>query len=96
MLAFDDLLEVAHSVCDLHVRSGNSGEDLSHVERLREEALHLARPRDGELVLFGELVDAEDGDDVLQVLVALQDALDPLRHIVVILPDHARSQNART
>ena len=34
-----------------------------------------------------ELVDAEDGDDVLQVLVALQDLLDPLRDRVVLLAD---------
>ena len=44
-------------------------------ERLREEALDLAGARDGELVVLGELVHAEDGDDVLEVLVALQDAL---------------------
>ena len=42
------------------------------------------------LVLVGELVDAEDGDDVLQVLVALQDALDALGHVVVLLADDAR------
>src|SRR5204862_240044 len=41
-----------------------------------EEALDLARPRHGELVLIGELVAAEYRDDVLERLVALQHLLD--------------------
>src|ERR1700751_5051805 len=45
-----------------------AGELLGDEQRLREEALGLARPRDRLLVLVGELVDAEDGDDVLQLL----------------------------
>ena len=43
--------------------------------RLRQEPLDLARALDGQLVLVGELVHAEDRDDVLQVLVALEDLL---------------------
>ena len=46
---------------------------LGHVERLREEPLDLAGAGDGQLVLVGQFVDAENGDDVLQILVALQD-----------------------
>ena len=37
------------------------------------------------LVLVGQLVDAEDGDDVLQLLVALEDLLDLRGHAVVLL-----------
>jgi hypothetical protein len=44
-------------------------------ERLGEEPLDLARARDGQLVVFGQLVHAEDRDEVLQILVALEDAL---------------------
>ena len=50
------------------------GEDLGHEHGLGEEALDAARARHGQLVLFGQLLDAQDGDDVLQVLVALQHA----------------------
>eukprot|EP00962_Isochrysis_galbana_P031658 scaffold10307_cov120-Isochrysis_galbana.AAC.5 len=45
--------------------------DLGHVEGLREEALDLAGACDGHLVVLGELVHAEDGDDILQRLVVL-------------------------
>jgi len=37
-------------------------------KRLRQEALHLAGALHGQAVLVGELLDAEDGDDVLEVL----------------------------
>jgi hypothetical protein len=45
------------------------GELLGHEERLRQEALDLAGARHDQLVLFGQFVHAEDGDDVLQRLV---------------------------
>jgi len=43
-----------------------------------------------DLVVVGELVDAEDGDDVLEVLVPLQHALDLVGDVVVLLPDDQR------
>ena len=75
VLAVEDLGEAADRVLELHVLARRAGELLGHEERLREEALDLARARDDELVLVRELVDAEDGDDVLQVGVALQHLL---------------------
>jgi hypothetical protein len=53
-------------------RTRRAGEHLGHVEGLREEALDLARARHGQLVLLAQLVHAQDGDDVLQVLVVLR------------------------
>src|SRR5512138_3850070 len=70
VLAVHDLLEAADRVLQLDVLALVAGELLGDVERLGEEALHLAGARDGELVVLGELVHAEDGDDVLEVLVA--------------------------
>ena len=66
---------------------GVPGELLGDEVRLREEPLDLARPRDDELVLVGELVHPEDRDDVLQVLVALEDLLDARRDAVVVVGD---------
>ena len=63
-------------VREAYVLAGAAGERLGHEERLREEALDLAGALHGELVLVGELVDAEDRDDVLELLVALEDLLD--------------------
>jgi hypothetical protein len=62
---------------------------------LRQEALDATGPAHEDLVLLGELVDAEDGDDVLEVLVALQDLLDAGGHGVVLLADVARVEDPR-
>src|ERR671916_777729 len=83
----DDLLERADRVLQLDELALEAGELLGDEERLREEALDSARPPDDDLVLLGELVDAENGDNVLELLVALQDVLDLLGDLVVLVAD---------
>src|SRR3954452_6445230 len=95
VLAVDDLLEGAHRVVDRDVRARRAGERLGDVERLRQEALDLARALHRHLVLVGELVDAEDRDDVLELLVALQDLLDARGDLVVLLADDVRLEDRR-
>src|SRR5687768_17797197 len=75
VLAVDDFLEALDRVGNLHVLAFDAGELLRHEERLRQEPLQLPGARHRELVLFRELVDAENRDDVLQVLIPLQDLL---------------------
>ena len=58
-----------------HLPAFAAGEHLRRAERLAEEALDLARAVHRELVVGRQLVHAEDGDDVLQVLEPLQHAL---------------------
>src|SRR5881227_3817496 len=65
VLAVNDLLEAAYGVGDLDELALKARELLGDEEGLREEALNLARARDYKLVLLGQLVEAEDGDDVL-------------------------------
>src|SRR2546423_4819705 len=93
--AVEDLGEAADRVLELHVLAGRAGELLGDEVRLREEPLDLARASDDELVLVGELVDAEDGDDVLQVAVALQHLLHARRRPVMLLGDDPRLERAR-
>src|SRR4051812_42737199 len=95
VLAVDDLAERAHGVVDRDVRARRAGERLGDVKRLRQEALDLARALHRHLVLVGELVDAEDRDDVLELLVALQDLLDARRDLVVLLADDVRLEDRR-
>src|SRR5204863_1712803 len=73
VLAIDDLAEAAHRLLAGNVLAGGVGEHLGDEHRLREEPLDLAGARNDQLVLVGQLVDAQDGDDVLQLLVALED-----------------------
>src|SRR3954453_9648177 len=87
VLAVRDLVERLDGVGDRHRRTLDARELLGHVGVLRQEALDAASPGHDDLVLFGELVDTEDRDDVLERLVALQDLLDPDRAVVVLLPD---------
>ena len=74
---------------------GGSGEHLGDVEGLGQEALDLARPGHDELVLFRELLHAEDRDDVLQRLVGLQNPLHLAGDSVMLLAHHARLEDAR-
>src|SRR5919204_3860275 len=94
-LTVQNAAEALHRLGDRDVHPGKARKHLGHDHGLRQEALDLARARHGELVLVAQLVDAEDGDDVLQVLVALQHALDALRDVVVLLAHHARVENRR-
>src|SRR5829696_8166685 len=61
--SFDDLLERADRVVELDELALEAGELLGDEERLREEPLQPPRPAHDHLVLLGELVDAEDGDE---------------------------------
>src|SRR5262245_12585181 len=75
VLAVAKSLEALDGVGQLDEGAGPAGEHLGNMERLRQEALDLARAGDGDLVLLRQLVHAENGDDVLKRLVALQDLL---------------------
>src|SRR5918998_5147508 len=87
VLALDDLLERPDRLVEVHELPFETCELLGDEERLGEETLQPARPADDDLVLLGELVYAEDGDYVLQLLVALQDVLDLLGDLVVLVAD---------
>src|SRR5438034_3725587 len=94
-LAFEDFLEAADGVLDADVAALSAGEDFGDEHRLREEALDPARSRNGLLVLLGELFGAENGDDVLEVSVALEDSLYAAGRVVVLLTDDARVEDSR-
>src|SRR5690242_21921405 len=74
-LAGDQPLERRDCLLELHILADDARELLGDRERLRHEALYPTRPCDDPLVLLGQLVHAENRDDVLQLLVALQNAL---------------------
>ncbi|MFN8162956.1 MAG: hypothetical protein U0R26_03825 [Solirubrobacterales bacterium] len=95
MLAVEDLAEAPDGLGHRHVLAAAAGELFGDEERLREEALDLAGAGDRLPILVGELVDAEDGDDVLQLLVALQNLLDVGRGAVVVLADDVGLEDRR-
>src|SRR5690606_25838142 len=93
-LALHDRVERLDRLLDRNRRTLDTRELLRHVGVLREELLDAARAGDDDLVLFGELVDTEDRDDLLQFLVLLEDLLHGGGHAVVVLTDVARVEDA--
>src|SRR6185437_1205026 len=88
-------LERLDCLLELHVLAFDAGELLGHGKRLREEALHAARTRDHALVVFRQLVHAQDRDDVLQLLVPLQNTQDLGRGVVMPITKILCRQDAR-
>ena len=95
MPALADGPEALDGVLELDVYARRAGENLGDVEGLGEETLHLPGARHRQLVFLGELVHAQDGDDVLEVLVALEDRLHLPRNLVVLVAHHPRVQDPR-
>ena len=85
---------MADGLLERDVLAGRAREDFGDEERLREEALDLAGARDRELVFVGEFFHAEDGDDVLQILVLLEDGLHAARDLVMLFADDVRVEDA--
>ncbi len=73
--AIHDHLEAADGFLERHVLARAPREHFGHVERLRQEALHLPRTGHGQLVFGGQFVHAENRDDVAEFLVALERSL---------------------
>src|SRR6266568_7529320 len=65
VLALGELLERLHGLLDRYERTLDAGELLGYEGVLGQEALDPPGPADGDLVFLGELVHAEDRDDVL-------------------------------
>src|SRR5437773_891265 len=80
--ALGHFLETAHGVSHVDVLTLEAGERFGDGEGLRKESLDLTGACHRGLVVVGKLVDAQDRDDILQILVALQDLLDRLRRVV--------------
>src|SRR5689334_1885711 len=73
--AVADGCEAFNGVLDGNRGALDAGELLGGVGVLRQELLDAACTRHDDLVFLGEFIDTEDGDDVLEFLVLLQDLL---------------------
>src|SRR5690606_14048907 len=92
IVTVQNALEATDGFLQRHVLARCAGKDFGHEERLGQEALDLTRPVYGHLVVFRQFVHTQDRDDVLQLLVALQHALNATRYVVVLLANHQRVQ----
>ena len=94
-LAGEDHLKAAQRVVESDVLAGRAREDFGDVEGLGEELLHLTGAEDDELVVRGEFVEAQDRDDVLEVLVSLEEALHAASDAEVTVADDFGSERGR-
>ena len=78
-----------------HIFARCTGKGFGDRERLREEPLDLASSLDKLFIFVRKLFNAEDGDNILQVFIALQDATSFIRHAVVFLADYLWCQCGR-
>ena len=65
MLAVNDLPEGANRVFHFDVLAIGAGELGGHKEGLAQESLDSSGPGHNDLILLGELVHSEDGDNIL-------------------------------
>src|SRR6185369_3074972 len=93
VLAVAETLEAFDRVLKIDELAGGTGKHFGDVERLREEALDFARAGDSQLVVFRQLVHSQDGDDVLQRLVTLENLLNLPRDGVMLLADNQRREH---
>src|SRR5260221_12138214 len=95
VLALGDGLERGDGLVQRDEHPRLAGELLGDEHRMRQEPLDPPGALHRDPVLLGQLVDAEDRDDVLQFLVPLQDPLHLARDVVVLLPDVRNAQDPR-
>ncbi len=90
-----DAFEALDGVFERDEHAGRTREDFGNVERLRQETLDFTRAGNGEFVFFRQLVHTQNGDDVLQRLVALQRFLNGRGDLIVLFADDAGVENTR-
>lgn len=93
MLAGKDLTACADGVLERDKLALDTSEDLSDSERLAHETLKLTGTLDSKLILLGKFVHTQNGNNVLQGLVVLEELLDTGSDIVVILADDGRVEH---
>ena len=71
MFALENLFKPSHRLCNRDVLAFVPRENFRDVKRLAEEALDFTRAINGQLILRRKFIHAEDGDNILQILVSL-------------------------
>lgn len=94
-LTSQDRLEGGDGVLEIDELALDTGEDLGDSEGLGQETLDLTGTLDGELVGLGEFVHTQNGNDVLEGLVLLENLLHTGGGVVVILSDDTGIEHTR-
>ena len=90
MLACKDFLEASDGFFQRYISSRGTGELFSYEEWLRQESLDLSCAGNDDFVVVGKFFHTEDGDDILQFFVALEDSLYAAGYFVVFFAEYVR------
>ena len=90
MLACKDFLEASDGFLQRYISTWGACELFSYEERLRQESLDLSCASNDDLVVIRKFFHTEDGDDILQFFVALQNSLYAAGYFVVFLAEYVR------
>jgi hypothetical protein len=93
--ASEEGAEAIDSALEVDEHTWVTSEDLGHVEWLGEETFDLTGTSDGQLILFGEIVHTENGDDILEGSVVLDQLLDATGAVVMDLTDDGWVEHTR-
>ena len=93
IVAVQNALESLDRGFQLHIDAGSAGKGFGHMERLRQETLDTTRTSHDKLVVVGQFVHTEDGDDVLKLFVLLQHLLHAASHAVVLFTHNVGVKN---
>ena len=93
MLACKDFLEASDGFLQRNVSAGGAGELFSYEERLRQESLDLSCTSNDDFIVVGKFFHTEDGDDILEFLVTLQNSLYAAGYFVVFFAEYVRVKN---
>jgi hypothetical protein len=91
--AVHDHVETTDRFVDGNQHAFETGELFSHVEGLGQETLYLTGAGNGHFIFVAQFVQTEDGDDILQFLIALEDQLYIVGAIVVRVADDQRGED---
>ena len=94
MLAFKDFLKAPDSFLKGHITARLARKLFGDMERLTQEALDLAGPRNDNLIGFAQFLHAENGDDVLEFLITLEDFLNAAGYFLVLFADNERVEDS--
>jgi len=72
MFSFQDFLKTSHGLVDGNIPARSARKLFRHMEGLGAEPLDLSCSGHGELILLAQLLDAQNGDDILQFFISLQ------------------------
>lgn len=94
-LTAKDGLEGGNGVLEVDELTLDTSENLGDSERLAQETLDLTGTLDGELIGLRKFVHTQNGNDILETLVLLEDLLDAEGGVVVLLTDDTGVKHTR-